>query len=134
MALDTIRLPPLLALVSTSDQTLAASHPPRGWSGTVTFTYDITDGVGNDTATVTLNVPAPPALPPLEYNYTVPYNSNFTGPKTVLDDLKDQVPNANLTVVDVNPPPANTGNVTVYPNGSYVFVPATNWTGECKGA
>lgn len=109
--------------------------PCRGWFGTVTFTYDITDGVGNDTATVTLVIPQPGVLQPSTANHTAPFNANFTGPTSVLDDVAAVNPGAGtLTVVGVvTQPPASAGNVTVYPNGSYVFVPAPDWSGE-RGA
>ena len=110
-----------------------AAPPPRGWSGNVTFTYDINDGVGNDTATVTLVIPRPGTLQPWTANYTAPYNANFTGPTSVLDELSAANPSAGtLTIVGLaSEPPASVGTVTVSSNGSYVFVPATNWFGEC---
>ena len=107
--------------------------PPRGWSGNVTFTYSINDGVGNDTAVVTLVIPRPGALQPSTANYTAPYNANFTGPTSVLDNIRAANPSAGpLTLGNLTTQPAaSVGTVTLLSNGSYVFVPATNWSGGC---
>ncbi|MFI5932569.1 beta strand repeat-containing protein [Actinoplanes sp. NPDC051494] len=37
--------------------------PPKGWSGTASFTYTISDGSTTSTSTVTVTVGAPPAVP-----------------------------------------------------------------------
>ena len=89
--------------------------------------------MGNDTASVTLVIPQPGALLAWTANYTAPYNANFTGPTSLLDEVTAANPGVGpVTVVGVvSQPPASVGTVTVSPNGSYVFVPAPDWSGEC---
>ena len=105
----------------------------RGFAGNVTFTYNISDGAGTANATVTLVIPQPAPLQSSTANYTASYNTNFTGPSSVLDDIQAANPGAGpLTVVGVTTqPPPSVGTVVVDANGSFVFVPAANWTGEC---
>lgn len=108
----------------------------RGFQGgNVTFVYTITDGVTPVTATVTLIIPPPNGISPAVYNYTALFNTDFDGPRSVLDDVTSTNPGAQLQVVQLISRPNATavGSVDVSPNGSFVFKPAPGWFGEWWG-
>ena len=116
----------------------AYPHCPRpsahsGFNGgNVTFVYTITDGVTPVTATVTLTIAPPADLSPALYSYTAPFNQNFSGPSSVLDDVVSTNPNPQLEVVELTtvPNPATVGSVEINPDGTYVFTPVDGWFGE----
>lgn len=112
---------------------LPCCHHPRSFSGTVTFQYTIEDSNGKqDTATVTLVVPPPPTpMAPVTVNYTAKFNTDFKGPASLLANISSANPGANITVLGlISKPPAAVGEVVVSPDGSFVFKPAANWSGE----
>jgi len=104
----------------------------RNFYGNVTYVYATTDGVDplTVTATVTLIIQPPVPLTPTNYTWTMTYSSTeYTPPTSLLANVTAS-PGSNLTVVGVTTPPG-VGNVTVYPNGSYVFTPPPSWAGAC---
>jgi hypothetical protein len=113
---------------------LIFSQPPpnRNWYGTITYVYSATDGVDPlvATATVTLIISPPAAITPTNFSWTMTYSALSYSPNvSLLTNVTSSNPGANLTVVGMGVPPG-IGNVTVYPNGSYVFLPPPGWSGE----
>ena len=115
----------------------------RNFSGSLTFQYYANDNVEplNVTATVTLIIAPPPAviespaaaITGANYSWTMDYSAtSYTPPISLLYNVTSPNPDANLTVVGVITPPS-VGDVTVYPNGSYVFIPPPDWMGKCLG-
>lgn len=108
----------------------------RGFlGGNVTFVYTISDGVTPVTATVTLIVPPANGITPAVYNYTAPFNADFDGPRSVLDDITSTNPGAQLVAVELISRPNATavGSIDISPNGSFVFRPVPGWFGEWPG-
>jgi len=101
---------------------VATYYPPAGFSDVVTFTYAVTDGTAQATATVTITVQnAPPVAAPDTVRVT-------TGRPTTIDVLdNDTDPDGGaLTIVTVTQPAH--GSVTIVDN-RLVYTPEPGYTG-----
>lgn len=123
-------------LTATSRYLSAAPRAPppsrSTFSGNVTFSYTTKDGTGlQDTASVTLVVAQPAPMSPVTFNYTAAFNKAFDGPNPLVAGITSSNPSAQLSVVGVtSKPAADVGSVTVNPDGTFVFTPASDWFGE----
>ena len=115
-------------VVVNADNTITYT-PDLNWTGTDTYTYEITDNNGGfDTATVTIDV-TPVNDPPVANDDL--YSTSEDTPLTVpLPGLlgNDTDPENDTLTVTLNTQPAN-GTVTVNPDGSFTYTPNLNWTG-----
>ena len=115
-------------VVVNADNTITYT-PDLNWTGTDTYTYEITDNNGGfDTATVTIDV-TPINDPPVANDDL--YSTSEDTPLTVpLPGLlgNDTDPENDTLTVTLNTQPAN-GTVTVNPDGSFTYTPNLNWTG-----
>jgi VCBS repeat-containing protein len=104
--------------------------PANGFSGTVTFTYEASDGVArSNTATVTITVNAvndPPTAQADSYATAEDAQLNVAAAGGVLANDTDPDGNA-LTAVLVGPP--SSGTLTLQPNGSFNFAPVAGFNG-----
>jgi Bacterial Ig domain/Secretion system C-terminal sorting domain len=122
---------PVISIVSQSPNGTASVvngqvvfTPNQGFSGTTTFTYAVTASNGtSNTATVTVVVPTPAALPIANNdNATTPQNTPVT-----ISPLSNDVVNGTLQSVAIKTQPANG---TVLLNGSnFVFTPNAGFVG-----
>lgn len=105
--------------------------PAPGFSGTMMFVYLARDGVEpvNVTATVTLIIAPPPPLTGANYSWTMPGDAGTYYPGVSLLANVTANPGANVTIVGISSPPTF-GNVTLSPNGSYLFTSPPGWFGE----
>lgn len=76
--------------------------------------------------TVTIIIPPPP-LGPANYTYTMGREAEYRPPNSLLANVTGG--SGNLTAVGVTTPPG-VGNVTLAPNGTWVFTPPAGWYGE----
>jgi hypothetical protein len=103
--------------------------PETDYTGPVTFTYVASDGEDtSNTATVTINVTAvndPPVA--VDDSYSTPENTTLTiGVPGVLENDNDP-DNDPLTAIVVSNP--SVGTLTLNPDGSFTYVPETDYTG-----
>ena len=114
--------------VVNGDNTITYT-PDLNWTGTDTYTYEITDNNGGfDTATVTITV-TPVNDPPVANDDL--YSTSEDTPLIVpLPGLltNDTDPENDTLTITLNTQPAN-GTVTVNPDGSFTYTPNPNWTG-----
>ena len=109
--------------------------PPANFYGNATYVYSANDGVDafNTTATVTLVFPPPPAVPltPANYSWTMPpLATSFSPNASLLANVTGGTYGSTLSVVGVSTQPS-AGNVTVAPNGTFVYYPPdASWSGE----
>jgi outer membrane protein OmpA-like peptidoglycan-associated protein len=103
--------------------------PAAGFTGTVTFTYTISDGTLTDTATVVVTVSETPNNPPTarDDSYSVDRNSPATVLEVLANDTSDPDLGETLTVTAVTQP-ASGGTVTLTA-GVVRFQPTTGFTG-----
>jgi hypothetical protein len=116
--------------------------PPVGFTGDDTFTYELTNTFGSDTATVTITVRRLPVADP--DNYSTPVNTplNVNAASGLLDNDEVGFPVATLTAfgggslggtVTTNAAGAvvtfGAGSLTVLADGSFDFTPDTGFTG-----
>ncbi len=106
--------------------------PAANFNGLATFTYRASDGVlSSNVATVSLTV-TPVNDPPIAANDTFSTAANVTlnvPAKGVLENDTD-AEGTPLAAVLVSGPAAGAGALTLNANGSFTFIPATNFTGE----
>ncbi len=110
--------------------------PHANFFGTDTFTYRALDAASapSNTATVTLTVNPvndPPVAVPDSYttNEQVTLDAKANEGLLVNDTDADNTP-AQLSAVLVTAPLATQGTLTLNPNGAFLFVPATGFSGE----
>ena len=118
-------------------------HTParRGFSGQVTFTYSVTDGISLVAASALATLVVAPAgalLVPVNYTFETPFETSIDSDKStnLLADVRSSDPARKMRLVVkavIKDPPPSEGNVTVKPDGSYVFVPAKGFFGEQLG-
>ncbi len=105
--------------------------PAANFTGAVSFTYKANDGAqDSNTATVTINVNAGSNRPPVANNDS--YSTNRDTPLTipapgVLGNDTDPDGKALTAVLATNPA---SGTLTLNPNGSFTYTPATNFSGS----
>lgn len=103
--------------------------PNPGFAGTDSFVYRIAAGtaVGN-TATVTIRVNRPPVAN--NDNYTIIRNQTLTiaAPGVMVNDSDPD----NNPITTSAPWAVSNGSVTLNPNGSFVFIPTTGFTGTAS--
>ena len=103
--------------------------PASAYTGSDTFTYRATDGVNTSSlATVTITIPANRAPTATNDSYTVTLNSMLTveAPGILAND-NDPDGDALQVVLDNGP---SHGNLTLFTNGGFVYVPALGYTGS----
>ena len=104
----------------------------RNFDGNVTFAYFIQDGFGTSSATVTLLVPNP-GLPPQTTTHFAPYNLDYTSPQSILSGVTSPRPNPSFRLLGLlSEPDPEVGKVTICPNGTFTFSPASGWFGITK--
>ena len=101
--------------------------------GNVTFVYQVSDCVGNATATVTLTFPPVGGLAPLAYNYTIPMDDPFNTGDDLCSDVVSPNGGAVTVVGPASTPLAAAGVVTLGANCSWSFDPKDGWFGERLG-
>jgi VCBS repeat-containing protein len=105
--------------------------PPPNFAGPVSFTYRANDGTANsNVATVSITVnPVDDAPVGNPDTYSTPEDTTLNvGTPGVLGNDTD-LEGDPLAASLVAGPPAGAGTLTLSPNGSFVFVPAANFTG-----
>ncbi|GAA2550775.1 hypothetical protein GCM10010435_21120 [Winogradskya consettensis] len=95
-------------------------EPPAGFSGTVSFTYTISDGTDRSTSTVTIKVGAPPAVPDKSVT------AKPATPVTVTLPKVDKNNNA-VTVVKVGKPAHGTAKLNA--DGTVTYTPEAGFAG-----
>ena len=110
-----------------------APHIHRGFNGTLTFTYTLTDGVSavrpNATVTITIlgPLPPPPVAPVAAADtYACPFNATCTvaaGPGVLANDASANAGATLAVVVGSTQQPAS-GSVALAADGSFVLTPA----------
>lgn len=107
--------------------------PELDFNGTITFTYELSDGKGGtDTATATVNV-APVNDSPVGRDdaFSVEQGNAVTG--NVLDDngngADSDVEDAELTVDTTPTTPPSNGSVTLSEDGAFEYTPNADFTG-----
>ncbi|PKQ69743.1 Ig-like domain-containing protein [Raineya orbicola] len=102
--------------------------PNTGFSGTVSFTYQVCNGVTPinqcDTAVATIVVLPPPVA--VNDNAVTPINTPVSGNLSTNDNLPS---GGTYTYTIATPPNPAQGTVTINPDGTYTFTPATGFTG-----
>jgi gliding motility-associated-like protein len=99
--------------------------PNQGFSGTITFTYEICNPVGCSQATVTINVVAP--IQAIDDSYTTTPNNPVSGNLGTNDVIPaGQTPTFSL--VDGGTAAQN-GTLVVNPDGSFTFTPNPGFVG-----
>lgn len=102
--------------------------PNTGFSGTVSFTYQVCNGVTPvnqcDTAVATIVVLPPPVA--VNDNAVTPINTPVSGNLSSNDNLPS---GGTYTYTVATPPNPAEGTVTINPDGTYTFTPATGFTG-----
>ena len=112
-------------LVFNSDGTFTYT-PNTGFSGTVSFTYQVCNSVTPvpqcDTAVATIVVLPPPVA--VNDTAATPINTPVNGNASTNDNL----PSGGTYTYTVTTPPAN-GSVVMNPDGTYTYTPNTGFTG-----
>ena len=106
--------------------------PNSGYTGSDTFTYQANDGTANsNSATVTIDVSAPPNSPPVAnddtYSTTRDTTLNTAAPGVLTNDT-DVDPNTTLTAALVSTP--THGTVNLSSDGSFNYTPNSGYTGS----
>jgi VCBS repeat-containing protein len=119
------------SVVLQSNGTFAYT-PANNFTGTVTFTYRVSDGTASSNiATVTIVVTAA-NRPPVAVNdsYSTDKNVALTiAAPGILSNDSDPDAGNTITASLVSGTAASTGTVTLNGNGSFTFTPANNYTG-----
>lgn len=95
--------------------------PAQNFSGIDTFTYTVRDNFG-DTSTATVTVTVLPAA--VSDTATGFANTPLAGTSVLINDH-----GSGLTAQPVLGPTIQGGSVTMYPNGTYLYQPPTNFSG-----
>lgn len=113
------------AIVNPNNQVIFTPNP--GFTGTETFTYQISDLLGEtDTATVTITVAPNPT--PTANDDVIAIRSNESITVSVLgNDVSPESP-LNTGSVEIITPPTN-GTATVNPDGTIDYTPNTDYVG-----
>jgi Domain of unknown function (DUF4347)/Cadherin-like domain/Bacterial Ig domain len=96
--------------------------PAAGFSGTVTFTYKITDPSGQTAIATETIVVAPPALKAINHSYQANFDQKLPGNAANGNSFPTGSKFSVLT------PPAK-GTVTMNADGTYIYVPPKGFTG-----
>ena len=97
-------------------------RPVAGFSGTVTFTYKITDPSGQVAIATDTIVVAPPKLAAINHSSQANFDQKFSGNSAVGNTFPTGSKFSVLT-------PPGKGTVTMNANGSYVYIPPKGFTG-----
>lgn len=101
--------------------------PPTGWAGTVTFTYEVTDGTSTSTGTVTVVVEN---AAPVAADLTTSTGTDQPVTVDVLADATDgNVPGSDQELVVTAVSADNGATVVVDSDGALVVTPADGFTG-----
>jgi hypothetical protein len=114
-------------LIVQTDQSVLYTPTP-GYTGTDTFSYLLTDAIGDASspATVTLSIGAAP--PPAAAAVVAPVLSGTTGTIDVLSSVTGQAPIVASSVKVVSPPTDGTATVNIS-TGAIAYVPITGFIG-----
>jgi hypothetical protein len=96
--------------------------PAPGFSGTVTFTYTVTDPTGQQALATETIVITPPALLAVDDSYTTVFNTPVNGNAATGDTY---VPGSVFAVLAA----PTQGSVTMSSSGTYVYTPPANFIG-----
>ncbi len=103
--------------------------PPAGWTGSTSFTYQACDGsVCSAAATVTIEVKEIPVAVDDDYETPINVTLNESAPGVLGNDTAPD--GVTLTAALVDDVPAADGTLTLNPDGSFDFAPATDFVGE----
>jgi VCBS repeat-containing protein len=101
--------------------------PDSGFRGTDTFSYVVNDGtIDSAPATVTITVNTAPVAQDDAYNATVGVPLTIAAPGVLTNDTDANSDPLTAVLIDQ----ATNGNVTLAPDGSFVYTPNADFTGE----
>ncbi len=105
--------------------------PTTGFTGSDTFTYQVTDGTATATGTVTINITGPVNNAPIafgdSYNFDEDAGGSVGVENGVLANDTDADPGTTLTATVVTQPAH--GSVVMNANGSFSYTPNANYHG-----